>query len=201
MSVINEKNRTNTIDPFSNFVSQPTNTRANDDLILNEPVGGSRSMLGMKITKVKFLGKEYYLKANRYLLLIVLTYLVENDMIDLIEELPLKNISTNKRCLINYRPFHADDYKMKDIIYLNTEGGCLYMETKLDTPTIHDASYKLLRRYKIPVENLEVQYSKKRRKVPPEYVMELKRQGYCPVDDSSISDSQHNRELQECQIN
>lgn len=187
MNVINERNRNTAVDTFSNFIVQLTNTSINDDLILNGPVGGCRSMLGMKISKVRFLGQEYYLKANRYLLFIVLKYLVENEMINLAEELPLKNLSTNKRCLINYRPYHSDDYKMKDKLYLKSESVSLFLETKLDTPTIHDASYKLLRRYKIPVESLEVHYSDKKKSVPMKYVKEIKSKGYCLIENNSYS--------------
>ncbi|WP_340113645.1 hypothetical protein [Maribellus mangrovi] len=186
MNEYNEKITNNVVEIFSDVIAQLTNTMTNKDLILKDSVGGDRSLLGMKITKVKFLGKEYYLKANRHLLVIVLKYLVEKDMIDLIEELPLKNINTNKRCLINYRPFHADDYKMKDLIYLNTEGGCLYLETKLDTPTIHDACYNLMRRYGITKGSLEVHYSDKKIKVPVKYKKKVRRNGYCLINDDNF---------------
>lgn len=183
MNVIDEKITNNVVEIFSDVIAQLTNTVSKKDLVLNDSVGGDRSLLGMKITKVKFLGREYYLKANRYLLFLVLTYLVENNMIDLLEELPLKNLSTNKRCLINYRPYHSDNYKMRDKLYLNS----LFLETKLDTPTIHDATYKLLRRYKIPVDSLEVHYSYKKKRVPLKYVKEIRSKGYCLVENNSYS--------------
>jgi hypothetical protein len=145
------------------------------------------SLLKQKITRVKFQNKEYLVKANRYLLVIILKYLVENNKIDLKTELPLKISSTNERCLLNSKPFHKDGCEMRDVLPLKSRQGLLYIECKLDTNTIQDSCFYLLRRYKIPTDCLEVHYSKKRAKVDDKYMAKVKKQGYCLVDDSSFS--------------
>lgn len=59
--------------------------------------------------------------------------------------------------------------------------------SNLCTNTIHNACYNLLRRYRIPIDNLEVHYENKRNRVSAEQAKTLKRKGYCQVDDSSFS--------------
>jgi hypothetical protein len=143
------------------------------------------SLLGLKITRVTFQNKEYMLKANRYLIVIIVKYLVENNKIDLQKEqkeLPLKSSNTNERCLLNSEPFHKDGYEMRDVLTLKSTQGWLYIESKLDTNAIQNSCFNLLRRYNVPIDSLEVEYSEKRRKIPGEYVKKIKRQGYCLVD-------------------
>ena len=145
------------------------------------------NLLGLKITRVTFQNKQYLLKANRYLLVIILKYLIENNKINLKNELPLKNASTNERCLLNNTPWHTDGNKMRDVLKLESIQGLLYIESKLDTNAIQDSCFNLLRRYKVPTDSLEVQYSEERAKVADKYIEEFKRQGYCLVDNSSLS--------------
>jgi|GEM_PF-4195506 len=186
--IIEEKSITEETEKWLSIAKKSqSRTLSNGDIVFNDSVATGKSLLGLKITNVKFLNQEYYLKANRYLLLIIFKYLIENNKINLNKELPLKNHPANKRCILNDRPFHADDNQMSDILIVRTDTKKHYIESKLDTNTIHNACYSLLSSYKIPLKSLEVQYSKKRRRVDFKYLKELKKQGYCLVYDSSIS--------------
>lgn len=186
--IIEEKSITEETEKWLSIAKKSqSRTLSNGDIIYDDSVATGKSLLGLKITKVKFRNQEYYLKANRYLLLIILKYLIENNKINLNKELPLKNHPANERCLLNDRPFHADNNQMSNILIVRTDTQKFYIESKLDTNTIHNACYSLLSSYKIPIESLEVQYSKKRRRVAYKYLNKLKKQGYCLVYDSSIS--------------
>ena len=186
--IIEEKSITEETEKWlSNKKKSQSKTLPDGDIVYNDSVATDKTLFGLKITKVKFLNQEYYVKANRYLLLNIFKYLIDNNKINLKKELPLKNHPANERCLLNDRPFHADDNQMSDILIVRTDTKKFYIESKLDTNTIHNACYSLLSSYKIPIESLEVQYSKKRRRVAYKYFNELKKQGYCLVYDSSIS--------------
>ena len=173
------------IEQNSKTKNAQTKTMSKDIIVTSDKKYAN--LLGLKITRVTFQNKQYLLKANRYLLVIIFKYLLENNKINLKNELPLKNSSTNERCLLNSKPFHKDGQEMRDVLKLESMQGWLYIESKLDTNAIQDSCFNLLRRYKIPQDSLEIQYSEKRRKVPDKYVKDLNRQGYCLVDNSSIS--------------
>jgi hypothetical protein len=159
-----------------------------DRFTLEKPVRERSILPGLKITKVTFQNNEYIVKANRYLLLMILQQLLDNNKIDLKEDLPLKINSTNERCILNDKLHHPNDYKMKDIHSLKNVSGKLFAETKLDTHTIHNGCYSLLRRYKIPIEDLKVEYSKKRPKADSQYKDALKKIGYCRLENTNLID-------------
>jgi hypothetical protein len=181
----NERLKERAIELFSKSKNAQMETMSKDIIVSSSHKYAT--LLGLKITRVKFQNKEYLLKANRYLLLFILKYLIENNKIDLKRELPLKTSASNIRSLFNTKPFHSDDYPMSDILHLKSDNERFYIGAKLDTNAIHYAAFYLLRRYKIPIENFEVHYVKRKNVVEPKYAKILKKQGYCLVDDSGIS--------------
>lgn len=159
-----------------------------DKFVMDEPNQIQSKLLGLKITKVFFQNKEYLVKANRYAILMILQHLLDNDKIDLKEELPLKINSSYSRCILNDEPSHSKDSNMKDIHILKAKQDKLYSETKLDTHTIHNGCYSLLYRYDIPIEDLKIEYSKKRTRADHMYKEALKTQGYCLVNKTITTD-------------
>lgn len=129
-TTIEDKRLTERAIELISILKNPQNkTMPNKAIVLCNPVATGKSLLGLKITKVKFHNQEYLLKANRYLLVIILKYLIENNKIDLKKELPLKNNITKRRCLLNNRPWHADGYKMRDVLLLKIDGDKFYIES------------------------------------------------------------------------
>ncbi len=155
---------------------------SSDRFVEEKPVIERSKLLGLKITKVVFQNKEYIVKANRYLILMILQQLLDSNKIDLKEDLPLKINSLHERCILNDKYVHPNGNKMRDIHTLKSKSGKLFAETKLDTHSIHNGCYSLLRKYDIPIEDLKIEYSKKRPKVDPQYENALKTIGYCLVN-------------------
>ncbi|NPD44660.1 hypothetical protein [Lentimicrobium sp. S6] len=160
-----------------------------DKFVLDKPTSLNSKILGLKITRAVFQNKEYIVKANRYAILMILQHLLDNNKIDLKEELPLKINKSNSRCILNDKPSHPNNYKMRDIHILKTINDKLYAETKLDTHTIHNGCYSLLYRYSIPIESLKIEYSKKRTKAGSQYKEALKTKGYCEIDNLKTTKS------------
>jgi len=163
-----------------------------DKFAMDEPNRIPSKILGLKITKVFFQNKEYLVKANRYAILMILQHLLDNNKIDLKDELPLKINRINRRCILNDGPFHPNKNKMRDIHVLKTINDKLYSETKLDSHTIHNGCYSLLRKYDIPIEDLKIEYSKKRPRAVSQYQKALKTKGYCLVNKIITTDLNNN---------
>lgn len=171
-------------------------TAIKDSFVLSNPITEARLLDGLKITKVKFQKKEYLVKANKYLLLIIFRYIVESNLLDVENDVPIKTQSTNKRFLINSEPFHPNGDKMDCVLNLKYNNVNYYIESKLGTKAIHNACYFLLQNYKIPFKNLQVHYTRERAIVSERFKKQLKDKGYCTIDASSLTSNVKSDEIE-----
>ncbi len=179
-------NDDNTFTLVSGSKKHRNRTAIKDSIVLSNPITEAKLLDGLKIRKVKFLNNEYLIRANKYLLLIVFKYLIESNLIDLKNDIPLRTKPANKKYLLNTQPLDPYGEKMNNVLHLKNAGENFYIESKFGTKAIHNACYDLLKRYNIPIENLQIHYAKKRAEVTGKYKKQLKYKGYCTIDDSSL---------------
>lgn len=133
-------------------------------LIFNRPIKKGENLSGLQITKVVIDKKVFEPKANRFLLKLVLNYLVKETKINLLFDLPYKATDNAKRCLINNSKFHPDNKKMSDILPLLDGNDEYFIDTKGSTNSLHNLCYELLKKHNISAEKLEIHYVKRVKK-------------------------------------
>ena len=122
------------------------------------------NLSGLEITKIVLDNKEFKPRANRYLLKIVLNYLVCKTKINLLFDLPYKANPNTTRCLINNSMYHPNKKKMRDILPLLDGNEEYYIDTKGSTNSLHNLCYELLKKHNLPTDILEIHYSKRVKK-------------------------------------
>ena len=133
-------------------------------IIYRGPIEKGGNLSGLEITKIILDKKEFVPRANRYLLKIVLNYLVYKMKINLLFDLPYKANSNTTRCLINNSKFHPNNKKMSDILPLLDGNEDYYIDTKGSTNSLHNLCYELLRKHNLSADILEIHYSKRVKK-------------------------------------
>ena len=134
-------------------------------LIYKGPIEKGGDLNGLQITKIILGKQEFTPKANRFLLKIVLNYLVKELKINLFFDLPYKASEKSTRCLINNCKFHPDKKKMSDILPLIDGNEDYFIDTKGSNNSLHNLCYELLKRHNLPLDILEIHYSSRVKKI------------------------------------
>ena len=136
----------------------------NESFIFNAPIKSDVNLSGLQISKIVIDNIEFTPKANRYLLKIVLNYLVKKNKINLLFDLPYKASVKSTRSLINNSKYHPNNKKMSDILPLLDGSDEYFIDTKGSTNSLHNLCYSLLQKHGLNQSILEIHYSKRVKK-------------------------------------
>ena len=130
--------------------------------VFKGPIKKGENLSGLQIEKVIIDNKQFEPKANRFLLKLVLNYIVKENKINLLFDMPYKASEKTKRCLINNCQFHPDNKKMSDILPLIDGNDGYFIDTKGSTNSLHNLCYELLKKHQIPFDVLEIHYTNRK---------------------------------------